>query len=92
MGEILNIYYTGSGAPTPYTNDTEWAKMGRGGEMGQGGRPAGPGAAGARRRRPEAAAKPAAGGLPCGPQPGTLQKAGALSLWGGTGIFLSQGE
>lgn len=27
-----------------------------------------------------------------GPQPGTLQKAGALSLWGGTGIFLSQGE
>ena len=39
-----------------------------------------------------AAAKPAAGGLPCGPQPGTLQKAGALSLWGGTDIFLSQGE
>ena len=39
-----------------------------------------------------AAAKPAAGGLPCGPQAGTLQKAGALSLWGGTGIFLSQGE
>ena len=38
------------------------------------------------------AAKPAAGGLPCGPQAGTLQKAGALSLWGGTGIFLSQGE
>ena len=39
-----------------------------------------------------AAAMPAAGGLPCGPQAGTLQKAGALSLWGGTGIFLSQGE
>lgn len=39
-----------------------------------------------------AAAKPAGGGLPCGPQPGPLQKAGALSLWGGTGIFLSQGE
>ena len=36
-GEILNIYYTGSGSPTPYTNGTEWAKMGRGGEMGQSG-------------------------------------------------------
>ncbi len=63
--------------------------MGRGGEMGQG--PQG--------RAPQApvgggfaAAKPAAGGLPCGPQPGPLHKAGALSLWGGTGIFLSQGE
>ena len=55
--------------------------MGRGGEMGQSGL-----------RKAGAAAKPAAGGLPCGPQAGTLQKAGALSLWGGTGIFLSQRE
>ena len=58
---------------------------------------AGGGEGGPQGRAPQApvggvAAKPAAGGLPCGPQPGTLQKAGALSLWGGTGIFLSQRE
>lgn len=55
------------------------------------------GRAGPQGRAPQApvggaAAKPAAGGLPCGSQAGPLQKAGALSLWGGTGIFLSQGE
>ena len=65
---------------------------GSGGAQGEG-----KGRGGPQGRAPQApvggaAAKPAAGGLPCGPQPGTLQKAGALSLWGGTGIFLSQRE
>ena len=58
---------------------------------------AGGGEGGPQGRAPQApvggaAAKPATGGLPCGPQAGTLQKAWALSLWGGTGIFLSQRE
>ena len=48
-----------------------------GGQRGRGGE------GGPQGRAPQApvggaAAKPAAGGLPCGPQPGTLQKAGGF--------------